>query len=246
MLRKITQMRISIKLPLIIVLAATACAVGIGYASYTTASDNAIQAVTGRITTILDNRKQALTFYLQSIEQDMRSVAASPFTHKALSDFGAAWAEMGSGQTAALKTAYITDNPNPTGQKEKLDQSSTGSSYDAVHAAYHPWFRTFLRERDYYDIFLFDMDGNLVYSVFKEQDYATNLTTGEYKDTDLGHAYRAARDTNAAGSLHFFDFRPYAPSADAPASFIGMPLFDGAGKRSACWSSRCRSRASTR
>ena len=27
----------------------------------------------------------------------------------------------------------------------------------------------------------------------------------------------------------FFDFRPYAPSADAPASFISMPVRDAAG-----------------
>ncbi|OLQ09751.1 hypothetical protein AK812_SmicGene6607 [Symbiodinium microadriaticum] len=32
-----------------------------------------------------------------------------------------------------------------------------------------------LIERNYYDIFMFDLDGNLIYSVFKETDYGTNF-----------------------------------------------------------------------
>jgi len=43
--------------------------------------------------------------------------------------------------------------------------------------------------------------------VFKELDYATNVVSGEYKDTDLGNAFRAARD-GAPGSEYFFDFKP--------------------------------------
>ena len=77
---------------------------------------------------------------------------------------------------------------------------------------------------------LFDLEGNLVYSVFKELDYATNLEEGQYKDTDLGNAFRAAAAAKKSGKLAFFDFRPYAPSADAPASFISAPVTDESGQ----------------
>jgi methyl-accepting chemotaxis protein len=66
--------------------------------------------------------------------------------------------------------------------------------------------------------------------VFKELDYATNLNNGKWKDTDLGNVYRAAMKDAKPGGISFFDFRPYAPSADAPASFIGTPLVDLTGK----------------
>ena len=36
-----------------------------------------------------------------------------------------------------------------------------------------------LIERNYYDIFMFDLDGNLIYSVFKETDYGTNFRRSE-------------------------------------------------------------------
>ncbi len=96
--------------------------------------------------------------------------------------------------------------------------------YHEVHGKYHPTIRAFLEKRGYYDIFLFSPQGDLVYSVFKELDYATNMNTGQWKDTDLANAFRAAHQSQEPGSVHFFDFKPYAPSYDAPASFISTPI----------------------
>ena len=42
------------------------------------------------------------------------------------------------------------------------------------------------------DIFIFDLDGNLVYSVYKELDYATNFISGPYASSGLGDAFRSA------------------------------------------------------
>lgn len=131
--------------------------------------------------------------------------------------------------TEVLQRLYITDNPHPTGSKEELDAASDGSSYSGFHAEHHPWFRHFLRTRDYYDIFLFDTEGNLVYTVFKELDYATNLNTGEWRNTDLGNAFRAAKQNPTKGSQTFFDFKPYSPSHGAPASFMSEPILDKSG-----------------
>ena len=119
--------------------------------------------------------------------------------------------------------------PTPVGEKDNLDKADDGSDYSSFHRQYHPWFRQFQRERGYYDIFLFDKDGNLVYTVFKETDYATNVVTGEWKDTDLGRAFRAARNNPEAGKVFFFDFAPYAPSHDAPAGFMSIPVLNARG-----------------
>jgi methyl-accepting chemotaxis protein len=65
--------------------------------------------------------------------------------------------------------------------------------------------------------------------IFKELDFATNLITGPWKDTDLGKLFR---ETIAAkeGEIRFFDFAPYAPSNNVPASFIGIPVLDNNGQ----------------
>jgi len=223
-------LKISRKLPMIIAGASLLLAVSIGTLSYIEASSATRSAINEKLTAVVEGRKAALSDYLASIEQDMRYTATNPTVASALQAFSAGWLAMGSDPQSALQRLYIDDNPNPTGQKDNLDAASDGSPYSRVHATYHPWFRQFLRERGYYDIFLFNLEGDLVYTVFKELDYATNLVSGEYKDTDLGNAFRAARDKPNAGSLYFFDFKPYAPSHGAPASFMSTPILGDAGQ----------------
>ena len=99
-----------------------------------------------------------------------------------------------------------------------------------MHALHHEGFQSMQKGRGYYDLFLFDLEGNLIYSVFKELDYATNFLEGHYSDNGRGEAYRAAL-TLPEGGFHFTKFAPYAPSADAPAKFVASPVFDNAGNR---------------
>jgi len=202
-----------------------------GYSMVSTI-DQVKSAAEQRYGTLQYDRKDSLLDYLNTIKADLRNVATLPYTSDALSAFSNGWQALGENQTETLQRLYITENPNPTGQKEKLDAASDSSLYSMVHAKFHPWFRSFLQEQGYYDIFLFDPEGNLVYTVFKELDYATNVMTGKYKDTDLGNAFRAARDNANVGFWNpgfqaFFDFKPYAPSHGAPASFISAPIIRG-------------------
>ncbi|UUX51188.1 methyl-accepting chemotaxis protein [Nisaea acidiphila] len=169
-------------------------------------------------------RREQLSDYLQGIRDDLQLYADNPLTAQAAKDFSASWQDLGGNQLATLQKLYITENPNPTGQKEKLDDAGDGSSYSAMHSKYHPVYRELLQRRGYYDIFIFNMSGDLVYSVYKELDYATNMNTGEWKDTDLANAFRAAAGKNDSTNHSFFDFRPYGPSYDAPASFISTPI----------------------
>ncbi len=123
---------------------------------------------------------------------------------------------------------YIAENPNPLGEKHKLDHAPLqGEQYDRVHSKLHPIFRSFLEKFGYYDIFLVDPDtGHIVYSVFKELDYATSLLTGPYKDTNFARVFRRARDAGDKDAVILEDFEPYSPSYEAAASFIASPVYD--------------------
>jgi methyl-accepting chemotaxis protein len=126
----------------------------------------------------------------------------------------------------ALQQAYIADNPHPLGEKENLDHAPDLSDYGRTHARYHPAIRQYLRRFGYYDIFIADArTGHIVYSVFKELDYATSLRTGPYRDTNFARAFRRAADTDRAGAVVLEDFEPYTPSYEAPASFIASPIY---------------------
>jgi len=220
---------LALKLPALIVSSALVLAVTIGITSYYQAATAERHAVEQTLVAAVEGRKASLSDYLASIEQDMRTASTNETVRNATRDFSDAWRALGNKPTETLQRLYITDNPNATGEKHLLDVASDDSAYSRHHRRYHPWLRTLLTERGYYDIFLFDLDGNLVYTVFKELDYATNLVSGEYKDTDLGRAYRAARASGQPGDLAFFDFQPYAPSHGAPASFVSTPIHDQGG-----------------
>lgn len=218
--------KIAKKLPALIVILTVLTAMTSGIVAYQVAANNAISAAEEKLTALQISRRDSLAQYLDSIDQDLSSLSFSDYVKSAMQDFDSAWDELLTDQEQLLQKLYITDNPHPTGSKEELDFASDGSVYSEVHAQYHPWFRHFLRERGYYDIFLFNTSGDLVYTVYKELDYATNLNTGEWKNTGLGNAFRAALNSSDPTQQHFFDFKPYEPSFGAPASFISQPLVD--------------------
>jgi methyl-accepting chemotaxis protein len=127
-----------------------------------------------------------------------------------------------------LQYLYIAANPFETGAKSSLDAADDRSTYSRAHARYHPLLRSYLKRFGYYDLFLVDSEtGHIVYSVFKEVDYATSLVSGPYRDSNIARAFRAARDGGAASFVRLVDFEPYAPSYGARAAFIASPIFDG-------------------
>lgn len=223
------KLKISKKLPLIITaLVATSVMITTALLIKDSAKE-IIHQESIKLEALQASRSAALDSYMSSIQQDLSSMAYSEYVRDVLYDFQNAWYTLPGDPTETLQKLYIEDNPNPTGSKEKLDYAPDNSEYSAFHQQYHPWFRHFLQQRDYYDIFIFDVDGNLVYSVFKELDYATNFVTGKWKDSDLGKAFRAARDNPQKDKQHFFDFMPYAPSHGAAASFMSQAMLNDNG-----------------
>jgi methyl-accepting chemotaxis protein len=130
--------------------------------------------------------------------------------------------------TVALQYSYIKDNPNPLGSKDKLDKALDASKYSQDHAMIHPILRSYLEKFGYYDIFLVQPEtGKVVYTVFKEVDFATSLIDGPYADTGLGKAFRLAKAATNPDFVAITDFKPYLPSYEAPAGFVASPIFAG-------------------
>jgi methyl-accepting chemotaxis protein len=131
-------------------------------------------------------------------------------------------------EAIALQHAYIQTNPNPLGRKHDLDARSDNTTYDRLHARYHPVLRDYLTAFELYDVFICDpKTGRVVYTVFKELDFGTKLVGGPFADTELGRAFRAAVESNSHDTVHLTDFANYYPSYEAPASFISAPIHDG-------------------
>lgn len=127
----------------------------------------------------------------------------------------------------ALQYHYIKQNTHPLGEKDALLDPIDGSQYGEWHSQYHPFLRDFRRRFGYYDLFLVDADtGRIVYSVFKELDFATSLIDGPYAQSGIGEVFREANQATSAEFVALSDFDPYLPSYQDPASFIASPIFE--------------------
>lgn len=128
----------------------------------------------------------------------------------------------------ALQYFYITENTNPFGSKHLLDRAGDDSRYSAAHGKIQPMIREYLEKFGYYDVFLADAErGRIVYTTFKEIDFATSLSDGPYANTNLGKAFKLASATDDPSASFLVDYESYAPSYGAPAGFISAPVFDG-------------------
>lgn len=132
-------------------------------------------------------------------------------------------------KTAAryLQYHYIAANSNPLGKKFLLDDAGDKSKYSSVHARYHPRFRNIAERFGYYDMYLLDTTGDIVYMLSKEIDFGTNLIDGRYSQSNLGRALLDCLKAKSTEYVKIVDFEPWQPSYDAPASFVASPIFEG-------------------
>lgn len=126
-----------------------------------------------------------------------------------------------------LQNAYISGNQYPVGEKQLLDFSGNAGRYDTAHKKIHPFLREYLERFSYYDIFLINPAGEVIYSVYKEVDFATSLADGPYARSGLAQAYRSANKTTASRTTIFVDFQRYLPSFNTPAGFIAKSIMKG-------------------
>ncbi|QBJ62058.1 methyl-accepting chemotaxis protein [Pseudoalteromonas sp. DL-6] len=124
-----------------------------------------------------------------------------------------------------LQSRYLANNPNPIGEKQKLTATGQSDSYEQAHRKYHRYLRDMTNINEFYDIFIIDpTNGNIVYSVYKEVDFATSLQTGPYAKSNLASLFQQLKNSNDPQEIAFADYKQYSPSYNAPASFIGKPI----------------------
>jgi len=110
--------------------------------------------------------------------------------------------EVGQGLTWAMVT------------KTNLEEALSGDN---------DFFANYIENYGYHDLYLINEKGYVFYSVAREADYHTNMADGKYADSPLGELTRRVMATQ---EFQLADFRPYAPSGNRPAAFIGRPLVE--------------------
>ncbi len=101
---------------------------------------------------------------------------------------------------------------------EAFQAGLDSDAYKAVLDQRHEGLENFQKVFGFYDVFLIDHKGDVVYTAARESDLGENLELGALKDSGLAEAFREGKEGTA-----FADFAWYDPSNE-PASFIATPL----------------------
>ena len=169
-------------------------------------------------------RRGALESYFDTVRAELTFWSMSDELRGGLARLREAWGAVPGDPQQYLQAGYIHENPFTADRRRDLDAVEDGSLYAAAHRAIHHLAGPFVSERGYYDFFLIDPSGNVIYTVEKESDFASNLQQGALSDSGLARVFRRALGSAAEQQVVFSDFERYAPSYDAPALFAAVPV----------------------
>ncbi len=225
----IARLRIAQKLPLAVVGAALVASAAIGVGSYLISAATVTALTEEKLRTVAEQRATQLTEFFSATASDLL-VTASGGTANLLSNLVMGWDQVGGNVSAQMQDAFITNNPHAADERRLLDTSGFNKAitYDMAHGRTHPGFRAQLEARGYGDIYLFDTRGNLIYSVNKQAEFATNFLDGPYAGSELARLYREAAAMTEPGAFVFSDLAPYEATPGVPASFMATPIFNNA------------------
>ncbi|WP_432448866.1 methyl-accepting chemotaxis protein [Aliiroseovarius marinus] len=228
-MRFFSRFKIAYLLPAVMILLVGISVGGELFVSYSKNKANMLAHAENALQTLNSSRGQLLSSNLTQMKNDLKVISSMSSTARTMRGFERSWGLVDGDRTEALQRLYIHENPHPAGEKDALAWAGDGSTYTTIHAQSHPEYRALLKARGYYDIFLISTDGDIVYTVFKEADFATNLENGPFKNSGLARAFKGAMKLKA-GESHFEDFSTYEPSGFAPAAFLATQIVDRQGK----------------
>ena len=215
----------------IAIIVGIALAIGIGTGlmveSYT--RDRVMDEAFDRMRLFHDLRKAAVEDYMRSMSSDLRAMSRNGRMISAVQRFDESWNDIGAEAPATVRRLYIEENPYGPGERDMLEDAGDGSAYSKVHAEFHEWARRFLGHFRYYNMFLIDPEGNVVYTAAKEDDFGTNLNDGPYSDSPLARVFQLAVKRGPE-RVSVSDFELYEPSLEAPATFIATSIYSKDGK----------------
>ena len=223
--------RISIaqKLPAVIVLSALVVSAAVGYAGYQIGATTVQRLTEDRLQSIATERAQKVQLFLDDIAANVVQLSGTALAQDAERLMETNWSQMDN-PSASIRKSFIDENPNASNERWKLALSQDQGSrlYNFSHNGQHPGLLAELQARGYVDLFIFDLAGDLLYTVNKNDDFATNFApggNGKYTGTGLGKAFAAASAFKDPGHVAFADDASYGPAGNIRAAFAATTIF---------------------
>jgi two-component system, sensor histidine kinase ChiS len=162
-------------------------------------SRNIEEQVLKQLVSVRDIKRTQIIDYFEGLKRQVLNFTDRDATRLSLNNFSFSFRQLGSTIEEARETAQMRFL---TGSKHKTKLSDASVSqlsmyeftqklgpYGKSHRDYHPSYLSMVNKSDFNDIFLTDINGNIIYSVLKEKNFGTNLIEGQFSNTHLASAF---------------------------------------------------------
>ena len=198
------NLSLKIQIIVLIISALLILALAVAYTAISKSTDALMEQSYNSLTSVRDMKKNQLQTFFAAREADIKVLSRSGNLHALVGDLQQVHDELNVGGQAP----YPVKNPLA---QEKI----------AHHEAF---FQGYMKDYGYYDVFVIcEKHGHVMYTAAKESDYGSNLSSGVLKNSGLAEVWRK---TLANGRTTFVDMKPYGPSNNAPAMFLGTPVIE--------------------
>jgi len=188
------RLPLQVKLPLLISIAVLLSGLSIYFVVTVQYKQTIMAESVKQLATIRENRIREIRMHLEQQMYNLDTLAGQPIIKQALSEYEPA--------------DFGGDSLSPSYLKA-----------DKLLGRYLSYYR---QRSGYYDMFLISPDGDIFFTLGKEDDLGTNLVRGKYRDTQLANVFHHSSFLLQA-QISAISY--YAPSAEA-AKFLITPVFD--------------------
>ncbi|PKR54268.1 methyl-accepting chemotaxis protein [Thalassospira marina] len=206
------NMRLAVKLPLLVAISSLISILVLGAADYWLASNDIRNLSADKLTALLDARTSTLNRLLNVENQSVERLANSLQIKEANDSFASGWALEGDGGAKNLRRLFIDENPNPADQRAELTKPEERTPYTRYHNRFHVDLRGIATERQYRSLMLVSLTGDVIYSVNKRDEFAKNINDGDFPYPALSSLMKQVMADPAGTPVAFGDFVRNVPN----------------------------------
>ncbi len=105
---------------------------------------------------------------------------------------------------------------------QALNQGVESTEYQTLDTEIRDFLEYYKEKGNFEDIYLISDDADIVFSLQRKSDFATNLYDGPYKSAPIAYAYDLSLMMRGS---NFTGFQPYQPSGGNYSAFLAIPVF---------------------
>jgi len=214
---------LSARIALMAVGSALAAALAVGLNSHFQATRALLSVNVGVTESLAEHRAIALKRIGDVYQADIQTLSVAPAVQEAFEGLVGLY-DNRDGRNDGLRNHYTATRLAPGKTRRDYLGEDDKSSYAAAHRRWHAAMRAMADDDNLADLMLVSPAGDVIYSVEKRRDFATNLRTGPWRMTGLARAFEAALAGGLDAAPKFEDFEPYDPAGGGAAAFLAKAL----------------------